>query len=63
MSAVVLFQRIEMLERENDFLRKELKYHLVSDFMEVSPNMSEEEAEKIAEREIVQMIAHNEGAE
>jgi hypothetical protein len=62
MSAVVLFQRIEMLERENTILRSELKERLIEQWI-VHYEMSEEETEKAAEQYIVHMVAHNEGAE
>jgi hypothetical protein len=50
------------LRRENSILRSELKERLVSEWI-VNYEMSEEETEKAAEQYIIQMVAHNEGAE
>jgi regulator of replication initiation timing len=52
----------DMLKRENSILRSELKERLVSEWI-VNYEMSEEETEKAAEQYIIQMVAHNEGAE
>jgi hypothetical protein len=50
------------LRRENSILRSELKERLVSEWI-VNYEMSEEETEKAADQYIIQMVAHNEGAE
>ena len=52
----------ERLRRENSILRSELKERLVSEWI-VNYDMSEEATEQAAEQYIVQMVAHNEGAE
>lgn len=52
----------ERLRRENSILRSELKERLISEWI-VNYEMSEEVTEQAAERYIVQMVAHNEGAE
>ena len=52
----------ERLKRENSILRRELKERLISEWI-VNYEMSEEVTEQAAERYIVQMVAHNEGAE
>ena len=52
----------DRLKRENSILRSELKERLVSEWI-VNYEMSEEVTEQAAERYIVQMVAHNEGAE
>jgi hypothetical protein len=57
-----LGDKIARLERENSILRSELKERLVSEWI-VNYEMSEEETEKAAEQYIIQMVAHNEGAE
>lgn len=54
--------KLERLERENSILRHELKERLVSEWI-VNYEMSEEETEKAADQYIIQMVAHNEGAE
>lgn len=53
---------VARLKRENTVLRETLKISLVNDFIE-NFEFTEDEAEVAAEREIVHMIAHNEGAE
>lgn len=52
----------DRLRRENSILRSELKERLVSEWI-VNYEMSEEETEKAADQYIIQMVAHNEGAE
>lgn len=52
----------ERLKRENSILRYELKERLTSEWL-AHYEMDEEVAEEAAEKYIVQMIAHNEGAE
>ena len=52
----------DALKRENSILRSELKERLVSEWI-VNYEMSEEETEKATDREITQMVLHNEGAE
>jgi hypothetical protein len=60
-------EEIEHLKRENAFLRSELKHRISSDilFTEVPHllDMTKEEADAQAEKEITWLIAHNEGAE
>jgi regulator of replication initiation timing len=53
---------VARLKRENSILRSELKERLVSEWI-VNYEMSEEVTEQAAEQYIVQMVAHNEGAE
>jgi hypothetical protein len=53
---------VARLKRENSILRRELKERLVSEWI-VNYEMSEEVTEQAAEQYIVQMVAHNEGAE
>ncbi|MGI9142702.1 MAG: hypothetical protein ACR2IJ_05880 [Fluviibacter sp.] len=53
----------DRLHRENSILRQELKYRLSSEHWEMNHDMSIEEADRLAERDIIQMVAHNEGAE
>lgn len=53
---------LEQLRRENSILRQELKDRLVSEWI-VNYEMNEELAEQAAERYIVLMVQHNEGAE
>jgi hypothetical protein len=57
-----LGDKIARLERENSILRSELKERLVSEWI-VNYEMSEEATEQAAEQYIIQMVAHNEGAE
>ena len=52
----------ERLKRENSILRSELKERLVSEWI-VNYEMSEEATEQAADQYIIQMVAHNEGAE
>lgn len=59
---VELMNENQRLIRENSILRHELKERLVSEWI-VNYEMSEEETEKAAEQYIIQMVAHNEGAE
>lgn len=60
---VELMNENQRLIRENSILREELKYRLSSEHWEMNHDMSIEEADRLAERDIVGMIAHNEGAE
>jgi regulator of replication initiation timing len=53
---------VARLKRENSILRRELKERLVSEWI-VNYEMSEEVTEQAAEQYIVQIVAHNEGAE
>lgn len=59
---VELMNENQRLRRENSILRSELKERLVSEWI-VNYEMSEEETEKAADQYIIQMVAHNEGAE
>jgi regulator of replication initiation timing len=52
----------DRLKRENSILRSELKERLISEWI-VNYEMSEEATEQAAEQYIIQMVAHNEGAE
>lgn len=52
----------DRLKRENSILRSELKERLVSEWI-VNYEMSEEVTEQAADQYIIQMVAHNEGAE
>ena len=52
----------DRLRRENSILRSELKERLVSEWI-VNYEMSEEATEQAADQYIIQMVAHNEGAE
>lgn len=52
----------DRLKRENHILRRELWCRLTLDFME-NYSMDGQVAEKAADREITQMVLHNEGAE
>ena len=54
---------IDRLRRENALLRKELHRYLVLDIQRTWLEMSDEEAEEQAEKEITWMVLHNEGAE
>ena len=56
---------VERLKRENAILRSELKHRISSDiiFTETDRDMTKEQADAQAEKEITWMIAHNEGAE
>lgn len=58
-----LEDKIERLERENAILREELHRLIALDHWELNPGMSDEEADRLAERDIVHLINHNEGAE
>lgn len=58
-----LEDKIERLERENAILRSELHRLIALDHWELNPGMSDEEADRLAERDIVHLINHNEGAE
>jgi hypothetical protein len=55
----------DRLKRENAFLRSELKHRISSDilFTETDSDLTKEQADAQAEKEITWMIAHNEGAE
>ena len=53
---------VARLKRENSILRRELKERLIEQWI-VNYEMSEEVTEQAAEQYIVQMVAHNEGAE
>lgn len=53
---------VARLKRENSILRSELKERLISEWI-VNYEMSEEVTEQAAEQYIIQMVAHNEGAE
>lgn len=54
---------IERLRRENSILREVLKDHLTANILMAWHEMSDEEAEAQAEKEITWMVQHNEGAE
>lgn len=54
---------MERLKRENSILRSELHRLIALEHWELNNGMSEEEADRLAERDIVHMVAHNEGAE
>lgn len=54
---------IDQLKRENSILRSELHRLIALDHWELNPGMSDEEADRLAERDIVHLINHNEGAE
>ena len=60
---VELMNENQRLKRENSILRRELKFHLSMEHWKANPGMSNEEADRLAERDIVHLIAHNEGAE
>lgn len=60
---VELMNENQRLKRENSILRSELKYHLSAEYWNFSHDMSVEEADRLAERDIIHLIAHNEGAE
>ena len=60
---VELMNENQRLIRENSILRQELKLRLSTEHWEMNDGMSDEEADRLAERDIVHMIAHNEGAE
>ena len=60
---VELMNENQRLKRENSILRSELKYRLSSEYWHFSHGMSIEEADHLAERDIVHLVAHNEGAE
>jgi len=55
----------DRLKRENSVLRSELKHRISSDilFTETDRDMTKEEADAQAEKEITWMVLHNEGAE
>ena len=53
---------VARLKRENDILRHELIERLVEQWI-VNYDMNDRIAEEAARRYIIQMVAHNEGAE
>jgi len=59
---VELMNENQRLKRENSILRSELKERLVSEWI-VNYEMDEKIAEEAAEKYIIHMVAHNEGAE
>lgn len=59
---VELMNENQRLIRENSILRSELKERLVSEWM-ACYDMTEKMAEESAERFVVHLVAHNEGAE
>ena len=63
--AQALLAENAVFRRENAFLRSELKHRISSDilFTEVHHDMTKEEADAQAEKEITWLVAHNEGAE
>jgi regulator of replication initiation timing len=62
-----LMRENEMLKRENTILRQELKHRISSDILCTEAphllDMTKEQADAQAEKEITWMVAHNEGAE
>ena len=60
---VELMNENQRLKRENSILRSELHRLIALDHWELNPGMSDEEADRLAERDIVHLINHNEGAE
>lgn len=60
---VELMNENQRLKRENAILRKELKFHLSIEHWKANEGVSDEEADRLAERDIVHLINHNEGAE
>ena len=60
---VELMNENQRLIRENSILREELRYRLSNEYWHFSHGMSIEEADRLAERDIVHLINHNEGAE
>lgn len=60
---VELMNENQRLKRENSILRSELHRLIALEHWELNHGMTDEEADRLAERDIVHMIAHNEGAE
>jgi len=54
---------IDRLRRENAILRQKLKKYMTDEMHMYGPDMTDEEAEALVEKEITWMVLHNEGAE
>ena len=53
----------DRLKRENSILREELQYRLEEIYGICYNEMTDDEAEEVAEAYITQLVLHNEGAE
>jgi hypothetical protein len=53
----------DRLKRENAILREELQWYMTLDIQRTWTEMSDEEADAQAEKEITWLVLHNEGAE
>ena len=58
-----LHEILERLKRENAILREELQWYMTLDIQRTWTEMSDEEADAQAEKEITWLVLHNEGAE
>ena len=60
---VELMNENQRLKRENSILRSELRRLIALEHWELNHGMTDEEADRLAERDIIHMVAHNEGEE